>query len=244
MNTKTVVISGAGGLGCAIATQFLTNGWRVFLLSKSTKLLFKEHPQKDQFTFLTVDLTKVNEVTKAIAEIKTQVLSIDACVHTATAPLCGKKLFDLTPEEFSASFNVDVFGGFTLIQQVAGLMKQQGFGSIVALSTAFIEPGVSHPPLAGYISAKFALRGLLRELAKELAPFGVRVNAVAPGFVPAGLNHNVPARLVELLREKNPMGKLPSPEDVATIVNFLCSDQSVSLTGLHLPVNFGESLTL
>lgn len=242
MRQKNAVITGAGGLGVAIAKKFLQEGYQVFLLSKTKKELFADFAQ--QFKFLVCDLSDESQVASAFALIEAQAGPIDACVHTAVSPLVRKNILDVSKEEFKSQFQTDLFGGFSVFKCAAAIMKEQGSGSIIGVSSIYTEPGIAHPPLAGYVSSKFALRGLLRELAEELAPFSVRVNAVAPSFVATGLNKAVPERMVEFLKEKNPMRSLVTPEDVASVIFFLCSDAARTLTGLHIPVSFGECMNL
>jgi 3-oxoacyl-[acyl-carrier protein] reductase len=241
---NVAVITGGGGLGMAIAGSFLKRGFKVVVLSRTDKRVYPSQEDLRPYRFLACDITDSVETTKAVSDVVKTFGRLDVAVHTAVSKLASKKSFDLSPEDFQRSFLVDVFGGFNFLHAVAKQMKEQKHGSIVAISSSYTEAGSQNPPLISYISAKFALRGMLREFAKELAAYGVRVNAVAPSFVPTGLNAGVPERMLEFLKEKNPMQAMVSPEDVAAVVDFLCSDAAKSLTGLHIPIAFGEAMNL
>jgi 3-oxoacyl-[acyl-carrier protein] reductase len=236
---KVAVISGGGGVGRETAKVFKEKEYEVFLLSRNDS---REH--EDDCRFITCDISDSSAVTKAVAGIVEEMGRIDVAVHTAVSPMVTKKIVDMDVEEFKKEFQVGVFGGFNFLRDVARVMKVQKSGSIVALSTSYLSPGVYSPHVSGYISAKFAQRGFLRELAKELAPFGVRVNAVAPSFMETPLTNSVPERMLEFLKEKNPFHSLVTPSDVAGVIVFLCSEQARALTGLHIPVTYGETLEL
>ena len=244
MDKKTIAITGSGGLAQATAALFLQQGWEVFMLAKTDHNFFSSHEKKSAFHFLFCDLTDPAQVALAFSTLRQHSPQLHALVHAAVSPIIGKPLATMTPEEFVSEFAVDVFGGFSVFQQAATLMRQQKFGSIVGLSSIYTNEGVAHPALAGYVSAKYALRGLLRELAIELAPAGVRVNAVAPSFVRTKLTAEVPERMIEFIKEKNPMHSLTTPEDVAEVIFFLCSEKAQALTGLHIPIAYGESINL
>lgn len=242
---KVAVISGGlGGIGFAIARRLAEEGFTLACLSKNVSR-HKVAPLKNKgHLFLDCDLTKQNDIKKSVAKIRKQLGEIDVCVHCAVSPILRKKFLDTSAEEFRNQFEVALFGGFELMQQATQAMKQRGSGRLIAITSAGIEPNAAVGTMPAYIAAKFALRGLLREMAKELGKFNITVNAVAPGFVNTGLNKDVPARMQEFLKEKNIFKKLTGPEDVAGVVAFLCSKDAACLTGLHIPVTFGEIMTL
>ncbi len=123
-------------------------------------------------------------------------------------------------------------------------MGEKKNGVLIGITTSAIEQNSPSGNMAGYISSKSALRGLLRELARQLAPYGVRVNAVAPSFVNTKLNSDLPERIIDFVKEKNPMKKIVTPEDVAGVISFLCSDDAKSITGVSIPISYGETMNL
>ncbi len=191
-----------------------------------------------------LDITNREQVEKTLATIRSKYATIDVCVHAAVRPLLRKKILALTEAEFKQEFDVGVFGGFTVLQLIGQVMAEQKSGRIIGITSSAIEPNTAGASMGGYTSAKYALRGLLRELARELAPFEVTVNAVAPGFMRTDLQADMPERLDDFLREKNPMHRLVTPTEVAGVVGFLCSPEARYLTGGTYLVSAGEVMNL
>ncbi len=241
MKQQAVVITGSGGVGSALAKKFLELNFKVVLASRSNK---NDFVGNSNFNFISCDVLNNVEVENVFSYVKKQDWDLHACIHTAISEVETKKSLDLTLEEFKDYFSVDVFGGFSVFTQAAKIMKQQKHGTLIGIGSVYTEPQVHHPALAGYISAKYALRGLLKEMAKELAADNVRVNMVAPGFMPVGLNSDTPPQAVEFLRQKSLMDRLVTPLDVSNVIAFLCSNDASSLTGLFIPICLGESMTL
>lgn len=245
----TVLITGGfGGIGRAICTRLAQDGYRLIILSHTS-------PTNDKETFVqdlagkghliyTCDLTNSAEVANIFLDIMKTVSTLDVSIHTAVSPLVRKSVLDLSSEEFQRDFAVTVFGEFELMRLVAKQMQIQKHGHIIGMTTSSIEPGSSPSRMGGYLSGKAAMRELLRELAHELAPFGIRVNAVAPGFVPTALHRDLPEKVTEFTQQKNPFKRLTQPEDIAQVVSFLCSNTSQGIHGITLPVTSGDLITL
>ena len=247
-NKVAIIAGGTGGIGRAIARKFAEDAYQVVVLYKNTPVKEAESlvvtlPGSGH-KVLSCDVTDFVAVERAVKSIAEEKGKIDACIYSVIDKLVRKKITELDSASFQFQFESAVFGGFNLFKSVAPIMQRQSQGRIVGITSAALEPNVDTGRMGAYVPAKYALRGLLREFAKELAPYGVTVNAVAPGFVPTALNSDLPEQMAELVREKNPMKKVVSPEDVANIVAFLCSDEAAPLTGLSIPVTYGEVMNL
>ena len=243
-----LIVGGMGGIGRAISRKLAADGFQIVIIHKNTSAQevasFVDTLEGKGHIACACDVTDVSAVEGTIKSIIEKYGRIDACVYSAIDTLIRKKIIELDALAFKAPFDVAVFGAHTVLKSVAPIMQKQNKGRIVGITTAAIEPNSTSSRMGAYIPAKYALRGLLREYAKELAPFDITVNAVAPGFVATALNNDLPQQMVELVREKNPMKKVVSPEDVANVVAFLCSDGASSLTGLSIPVTYGETMNL
>ena len=163
-----------------------------------------------------------------------------------------QRALELTDEDWDFNFAVNARGIF-LTNQIAGRhFAAQGTGCIV--NTASLAAKVGAPLLAHYSASKFAVLGWTQALARELAPSGIRVNAVCPGFVKTGMQareiewesrlRNVSAQqVVDDYVAQTPLGRLEEPEDVADVVVFLCSDQARFMTGQGVNVTGGVYMT-
>jgi NAD(P)-dependent dehydrogenase (short-subunit alcohol dehydrogenase family) len=177
--------------------------------------------------------------TRALAQTAADALGgVDALVNNAAIVSLERRPFDeITEEEWDRVFNVNVKGAWLCAAAVAPLLRDAGGGSIVNLASevAFSgSPGVAH-----YDASKAAIVGLTRVLARELGPAQIRVNALAPGFIPTeGSTVMLGGRQYDVSR--TPLGRLGQPQDLLGALAFLVSDESAFVTGQTLLVNGGR----
>jgi len=163
-----------------------------------------------------------------------------------------RRAIDLTDADWDFNFAVNARGVFLSNQIAARAFLARGRGTIV--NTASLAAKVGAPLLAHYSASKFAVLGWTQALARELAPAGIRVNAVCPGFVRTGMQSRevaweaelrgvTPERVVADYVAQTPLGRLEEPEDVAGVVVFLCSDQARFMTGQGINVTGGVYTT-
>jgi 3-oxoacyl-[acyl-carrier protein] reductase len=240
----SIVTGGMGGIGQAIIRNLAEKGHRVCVLyytSPNTEVeTFMSTLPFDGHLALLCDITKPSEVEAAIAEVYKELDGLDNLIHAAVAPLIRKKVLKIESAEFRAQFEVTLFGGFNFFRAAIPYLQKQKNGNLVGITTEALEPGVPQSTMAGYVVAKHALRGLLRELAAELTPLGIRVNAVAPGFVPTGLHSDLPERALDFIKEVQPGKKFITPQEVAEVASFLCSADADGKSGFSYPVGSGE----
>ena len=242
-----LISGGMGGIGKAVARKLATNGNKIILL------LHKDSPEILDFlstlngkghSHFMCDVSDDIKTESVVAQIIKENGNIDILVHCAIDPIVRKSTLDMSTFQFRGQFEAGLFGGFNLFSQVGKHMRENKKGVIIGITTTAILPDANPGNMAGYISAKFALRGLLRELARTLSPYNVRVNAVAPSFVQTKLNSDLPERIIDFVKEQNPNGKIVTPEDVAEVISLICSPNGESINGLMLPVIFGETVKL
>ena len=247
---KAVVTGGANGIGRAIAAA----------LSRQSAMV----------TIADVDLARAELAAKEIGGIAVEIdvrkrASVEAALAAAEARMGGFDLLvanagvstmqhalEITDEEWDHNFDVNVRGIFLANQIAARGFKARGRGVIV--NTASLAAKVGAPLLAHYSASKFAVLGWTQALARELAPSGIRVNAVCPGFVKtsmqereiaweASLRGISPERVVAEYIAQTPLGRLETAEDVADVVVFLCSDSARFMTGQGVNVTGGVYMT-
>lgn len=242
------ITGGMGGIGRAISIQLAQDGFRIAILYHHTSVdvveNFLSSLQGKGHKAFSGDVSNADDVGRIVRSIHEEFGRIDVCIHAATEKLNRKKITDLDASAFHTSIAVDFLGGFYVFRSVAPIMQEQRSGKIIGILSSVIEQNAASGKMGAYGVAKYGLRGLLREFAKELAPYSVTVNAVTPNFVPTALQKDIPERALDFIREKNPMKKIVSAQDVARVVSFLCSDAANPLTGISIPITYGEVMNL
>ena len=149
-----------------------------------------------------------------------------------------RALWHMTPDEWRTVIDTNLSGAFYFIRAAAPVFRAQEFGKIVNISS--VHGFCAEFGLANYCSSKAGLAGLTRSAAAELGPSNVNVNAVAPGYIrTTELTARVPADIMDQARERSVLGRLGDPQDVASVVLFLCSEAARHVTGVVLPVDGG-----
>ncbi|WP_022661295.1 3-oxoacyl-[acyl-carrier-protein] reductase [Paucidesulfovibrio longus] len=146
-------------------------------------------------------------------------------------------LIRMKPEDWDKVIDLNLTGAFTCIQEAAKIMSKQRGGSIINISSVVGQMG--NAGQANYVAAKAGLIGLTKAVARELSGRGVRVNAVAPGFIDTDMTKELPEKAVETMKAMIPLGRLGTPEDIAAAVSFLAGDGAGYVTGQVLAVNGG-----
>ncbi len=205
-----VVSGGTGYLGTAIATELKNAGWRVVSLSKSAS--------KSNDEVYTCDIANEKDVREAIASITKIHGPLSACIHAASPPLERIPILSVPTASFDAALNTNARAAFLLAREMAEHMAENAV--FIGITTHAIEPGTLQPHGA-YIPAKYALRGFLRALSAETKKSGIRVYAVAPGFLPGGLNKGIPKTIQDFFARKSGTDS-ESPKEIATLIRRLC----------------------
>lgn len=243
----TVLITGSSrGIGRAVALRFAEAGHRVVLHCRNrreeTDALLEELCAK-QLSAMAVqgDISDSADVARMFSEIRAHFGPVDILVNNAGIALPQQLLTDCSDEEIARILDVNVKGALLCARAAIPDMVSKKRGSIVSISSYFgVVGGSCEVP---YSASKAALTGLTRALAKELAPSGIRVNCVAPGFVPTEMNAAFDAAAQEDLRREIPLETLGRAEDIAEAVYFLALDETARfITGQTLCVDGGSSL--
>ena len=185
------------------------------------------------------DICSPEEVAAAFASVKEKFGSLDILANNAGIS-SRTSLYDYTIEEFSKIMDLNVKAVFVCTQAAARIMKAQGGGVIVNTSSMVGEYG--QPSGCGYPASKFAVNGLTRSLARELAKDNIRVNAVAPGVTRTDMVAALPQELVDRISAGIPLGRVGEPLDIANAYLYLSSDLASYVTGVTLRVD-GAAMT-
>jgi NAD(P)-dependent dehydrogenase (short-subunit alcohol dehydrogenase family) len=252
---KSFVVTGAAsGLGEAMAQVLSSNHAHVLLLDKDPTSLKQVHDRLEaaggQVESQTVDVTNTPELKQHIANFiaKRQGLGgLFANAGVSGGPGFGTELGVVTggieaqnPAAWETLFRINLHGVISSMQSAVGIMKQQGRGSLVltaSITGVKAEPFVSY----AYSTVKSSVVQLMRQAASELAPYGVRVNAIAPGFIQTNIAdrrlHD--SATAARLGARVPMGRLGRPDELHGVTLLLASDASSYMTGTLIPVDGG-----
>lgn len=247
MNRKlTIWVTGSSrGIGLAIAERFALDGHRVVLHCRERVSALRAQLDTLRTRGCSVmgvcgDVSSAADVSRMLSEIHAYFGSVEGLVLNAGVALPQKLLTDCTAEEISRVLEVNTLGAMLTAQAVVPDMVAKKRGSIVCISSYFgVIGGSCEVP---YSASKAALGGFTRALAKELAPSGVRVNCIAPGFVPTEMNAAFDAAAQDAIRRDIPLETLGRPDDIADAAQFLLLDTARFITGQVLCVDGGSSL--
>lgn len=244
LNGKTAVVTGGTrGIGFAIAKKYLENGANVAIAGTKQESVEKAVHQLSEYDGHVMgiwpDLCSPDEVGAAFRSVKERFGSLDILANNAGIS-SRTSLYDYTIEEFSKILDINLKAVFVCSQAAARIMKEQGGGVIINTSSMVGEYG--QPSGCGYPATKFAVNGLTRSLARELAKDQIRVNAVAPGVTKTDMVAALPQEMVARISAGIPLGRVGEPLDIANAYLFLASDLASYVTGITLRVD-GAAMT-
>ena len=242
-NKTAVVTGGTRGIGLAIVKKYLENGANVAVAGsrKETvdKALAELTEYGDRVMGIWPDLCDPEAVAMAFSSVKERFGGVDILANNAGIS-SRTSLYDYTLEEFSKILDINLKAVFVCSQAAARIMKAQGGGVIINTSSMVGEYG--QPSGCGYPATKFAVNGLTKSLARELAKDQIRVNAVAPGVTKTDMVAALPQEMVERISAGIPLGRVGEPLDIANAYLFLASYQASYITGVTLRVD-GAAMT-
>lgn len=245
LSGKTCVVTGGSkGIGRAIVELFLREGATVTYFSRSEAsdhegLVAAAQAGGGGVTWRSCDVTDEKAVGEAIEAIIAEQGKIDALVNNAGITRDGL-VFRMSLEDWDAVLRTNLTSAFLLSRAVARHMIKARSGSIVNMASVVGIMG--NGGQTNYSASKAGVIGFTKSLARELSSRGVRVNAIAPGFIETAMTEKIPAEAMEKMKAQIPLGRTGKPEDVAKAALFLCSELSAYVTGEVLKVDGGMAM--
>ena len=240
LTDKVAIVTGAAsGIGRASAELFVAHGARVVIadINAGPGKSLAEGLGKNA-VFKETDIASADNIQELIDYTVDQFGTLDVMYNNAgISGTVHKSFLDEDFADFDRVISVNLFGTMVACQAAARYMAKHGGGSIINTSSlAALKPGL---PLVTYRAAKAGVMQLTQCIARELGVYGVRVNCIAPGHIPAGMTfYDISSRV----KQHQPLQRVGSTEDVANAALYLASDLSAQVTGLILPVDGGTNL--
>ncbi len=240
-----LVTGGARGIGAAISTALAENGAVVVVNYLSSEERAKELAERIQRNggkalVLKADIAVKEEVELMVSKAKEALDgTIDILVNNAGTQVALSAVEEMPLELWNKALAINLTGPMLCCRCVIPGMKEKGWGRIINISSISARTG-GGPGGAHYASTKGGLSAFTKGLAKELAPFGITVNAVAPGVILTEQHEKFSTKKsLEFIKKQTPLGRLGQPEDVSGAVLFLVSDSASYITGETIAVNGG-----
>jgi meso-butanediol dehydrogenase/(S,S)-butanediol dehydrogenase/diacetyl reductase len=243
------VTGGGSGIGAATAKELGRRGYHVVVTDVNLASAESVAAQIEGAQALSLDVTDPEACDELVRGVVEQHGRLDVWVSNAGISKM-QRFVDISPQDLVRNFEVNTYGVFFCGQSAARAMIGLGTKGVIINTASMAAKQGGVPFLADYVASKFAVLGLTQAMAYELAPHGIRVNSVCPGFVATAMQtrelaweaqlRGVDADVVkQMWVDATPMARLESPEDVAKVVAFLVSDDAGFLTGESISVNGG-----
>ena len=234
-----IITGGTRGIGLATAKKFIEENATVVIfgskketVDKALSELKEAFPKKEILGFYP-NLIDESELKEVFEKIKEKFGHIDIIVNNAGIS-SKTKIDDYSEEEYDKISNLNIKSVFMTSKVAVPYLKQS---KGVILNTSSMVSIYGQPSGVMYPASKYAVNGITKSLARELAPFGIRVNAVAPGIIETDMVKDLPKEMIEPLIKSIPIGRIGKPEDIANAFLFLASDMASYITGVILSVD-------
>ena len=243
-NKTAVVTGGSRGIGLAIATKLAQGGANIAILYvgdesegiKAKEELSQYGTKVEQYF---CDVSDFESSQKVVEKVIEEFGGIDFLINNAGITR-DKLILNMDEKDFDAVIGVNLKGTFNMIKHTYKHFMKKRFGRIV--STSSIVGLNGNAGQANYSASKAGIIGLTKSVAKELAGRGVTANAVAPGYIGTDMTNVLPDKVKETMKAQIPAKRIGTPEDVANVVAFLCSDEAAYVTGEVIRVDGGLAM--
>ncbi len=233
-----LVTGGARGIGYSLSEFFSAAGATVAIADADPHALANAASELPDAIPLEIDVSDATAVRAGVVDVLQRVARIDVVVNNAGI-LRDRVVWKLTDQEWQDVLNVHLNGTFNLTREVVPIMRKQNYGRIINVTSfSGLHGNIGQ---ANYAAAKAGIIGFTRTTAKELARFGITVNAVSPN-AETDMVASIPDDKRSELQSQIPVGRFSSPDEVGPGVAFLASEQAAYITGVVLPIDGGLSI--
>ena len=236
LENKIAVVTGGGrGIGKAITHRYLDEGATV-IIAELDERSGKKTSDSIGGHFFKTDISDEDSVNSLFEYVKTKFSRLDILVNNAGI-LQDSTLKKMDSDQFDSVINVNLRGTYLCGKAAADIMVKQGSG--VILNAASVVAHNGNFGQTNYVASKAGVIGMTKVWARELGKDGIRVNAIAPGFIKTDMTAGMPEKIIRMMGDKVPLKRWGEPEDVANAYTFLASDLASYITGTVLNVDGG-----
>ncbi len=253
MNDKVALITGASsGIGGATAEAFVARGAKVVLAARRepelATLTTEIEAQGGKASFVVTDVAIAKDVERMVAYAIETFGRLDYAVNNAGIEGQLSGIMDLPEEEWDRVFNINLKGNFLCMKYEARAMLAGGHGGAI-VNVGSVNSFLGFPGGSAYVASKHGQVGLTTSVSAELAPQGIRVNLVCPGFIDTPMHHRLRGIVGDDLFDKVLIPRVHTrragrPEEIAQTIVFLCSDEASYISGTTLTPDGGFTLTI
>ncbi len=241
---KALITGGARGIGKEIVTAFLNEGASVYFIDLQESEFMSEYEQLaaaagQSVVFKQGNVADEEEITAVVDEILKESGGIDVLVNNAGITR-DNLFFRMSAKEWNDVLSINLSSAFYISKVIARQMAKQKSGSIINIAS--IVGVIGNAGQANYSASKAGMIGLTKSLAREIGSRGVRVNAVAPGFIKTAMTDKLTDSQKEALLSQVPLSRLGNPEEVASVVLFLASELASYITGEVIQITGGMGM--
>lgn len=242
LQNKIAIITGGGnGIGRATALTFAREGAKVIVadlnLEAANKVVAEISQYGGEARSEHVNVAAPEQVERMVQNTLAAWGRLDILVNNAGI-LADARLVKMPLEQWQRVIDVNLKGVFLCGQAAARAMEAQKTGGVI-LNAASVVGLYGNFGQSNYVAAKAGVIGMTKTWARELGKKGIRVNAVAPGFIATEMVQAMPEKVIAMMKEKTPLGRMGAPEDIANAYLFLASEEASFITGIVLSVDGG-----
>ncbi|MEN9774031.1 MAG: hypothetical protein RL322_1101 [Pseudomonadota bacterium] len=235
-----IVTGGATGLGYAIAQRLIESGGSVTLWDRDVDGAQRAAQQLGSGTHaVQVDVAEHSSVVTALARTRSLHARLDALINSAGITGPNTRVWDYPVDAWRQVIDVNLNGIFYCCREAVGWMRETGYGRIVNIASVAGKDG--NPNASAYSASKAAVIGFTKSLGKELADTGIRVNCVTPAAVKTAIFDQMTPEHIQFMLSKIPMGRFGQPEEIASMVAWLCTEECSFSTGAVFDLSGGRS---
>lgn len=239
MSKTAIITGGTRGIGEACANRLYSLGYNIAVIYFGDDVAagkFASDKDMSRVMLIKADVADFDAMQKMGKSVISTFGTVDVLINNAGIA-SQKMINDVTEFDWDRMFGVNIKGCFNCVKAVLDNMIHNKYGRIINISSMWGQVGASCE--VPYSSAKAAVIGFTKSLAKELAPSGITVNCICPGVIDTQMNHILDKEVLDQLADETPLGRLGTPEDVCNCAEFLISEKASFITGQILGVNGG-----